>query len=207
MKIELKNIHHSEQLSQETNAFSATLYINNIKAGTATNQGHGGPTDYYSFNERGRQLIKEAEEYCKNLPPEKFRSAGKEYTLDNNLTMYIDNLLYKHLSQKELQKFRRKVDKAMEQSIVVGIPDNSFRTLTFKMPLGMLLVHPNGPNIIKDVIVTKIIPNLKEREQVLNTNIPEKVLQDAGLKSEQYVKPFENHPLKKAIQKKKGRGL
>jgi len=207
MKIELKSIHHSEQLSQETNAFSANLYINEIKAGTATNQGHGGPTDYYGFNERGNQLIREAEEYCKALPPEKFTAGGKEYTIDSTLEIYIDNLLQKHLEQKDLQKFRRQAERAMEKSILVGIPDHSFRTLTFKMPIGILLVHPNGPNILKDVIATKVIPNLKEGELVLNTNIPEKILQDAGLKPERYVKPTETLPLKKTIQKKKGRGL
>lgn len=207
MKIELKNIHHSEPLSQETNAFSATLYINDIKAGTATNQGYGGPTDYYGLNDRGNQLIKEAEAYCKTLPPEKFTAGGKEYTLDSNLEGYIDNLLQKHLEQKDLQKFRRQADRAMEMSILVGIPDHSFRTLTFKMPIDMLLVHPNGPNIIRDVIATKAIPNLKEGELVMNTNIPEKIFQDAGLKQERYVKPTEALPLKKKNQKKKGRGL
>ncbi len=207
MKIELKNIHHSEPLSQETNAFSATLYINDIKAGTATNQGHGGATDYYGLNDRGNQLIREAEAYCKALPPEKFTAGGKEYTLDSNLEGYIDNLLTKHLEQKDLQKFRRQAERAMEMSILVGIPDHSFRTLTFKMPIGMLLVHPNGPNILRDVIATKVIPNFKENEMVLNTNIPEKVFKDAGLKPEQYVKPSETLPLKKTNQKKKGRGI
>jgi hypothetical protein len=207
MKIELKNIHHSEQLSQETNAFSATLYINDIKAGTATNQGHGGPTDYYGLNDRGNQLIREAEEYCKTLPPEKFTVGDKEYTLESNLEGYIDDLLTKHLQQKDLQKFRRQADRAMEKSILVGIPDHSFRTLTFKMPIGMLLVHPNGPNILRDVIATKVIPNFKEGEQILNTNIPEKVFKDAGLTAKQYAIPSETKPLKKNIQKKKGRGI
>lgn len=207
MKIELKNIQHSEALSEETYAFSASLYINDIKAGTASNRGHGGSTDYDALNDRGRQLIREAEDYCKTLPPEKFKSGEREYTIDSNLENYIDNLLTKHLQQKDLQKFRSQADRAMEKSILVGIPNHSFRTLTFKMPIGMLLVHPNGPNILRDVIATKVIPNLKEGEQVLNTNIPENVFKDAGLTPKQYITPSETKPLKKAIQKKKGQGL
>lgn len=207
MKIQLKNIHHSEQLSEETNAFSANLYINGIKAGVASNRGHGGPTDYRALDERGLRLIQEAEEYCKSLPPEKFTVEGKEYTLDSNLENHIDNLLTQYLQQKDLQKFRNKLDKAMEQSIVVGIPDRSFRKLTFKMPIGMLLVHPKGPEVITKVIATKIIPDLKEEDQVLNTNIPEKILRDAGLTSKQYVTPSETKPVKKVEQKKKGHGL
>lgn len=208
MKIELKNIHFSEQLSEETNAFSANLYIDGIKAGTTSNRGHGGPTDYYPVNEKGKQLIKEAEEYCKGLPPEKFEVEGKEYTLDSNLEQFIDNLLNKHLQEKDLQKFRRQMDKAMEQSIVVGVPDQSYSALKFKMPIGMLVVHPNGPNVLKDVITKRVIPNLKEGERILNTNIPEKILQDAGLKAGQYATPEnDNTSLKKIVQKRKGKGI
>jgi hypothetical protein len=207
MKIQLKNIQHSEALSEETNAFSANLYINDIKAGTASNRGHGGPTDYHAFHERGRQLIQEAEEYCKTLPPETFTAGGEEYTLDSNLEGYIDNLLQKHLEQKDLQKFRAKLDKAIQQTIVFGIPDQSYSKLRLKFPVDLILAHPNGKNILTDIIAKRVKPELKEGELVLNTNIPEKILQDAGLKPEQYVKPSENLPLKKTIQRKKGRGI
>ena len=51
MKIELKGIHYSKQLSRETVAFSANLYVNGYKAGTASNQGHGGNTNYWGVSE------------------------------------------------------------------------------------------------------------------------------------------------------------
>jgi len=207
MKIELKNIYHIEQLSEETNAFSASLYINGVKAGTTSNQGHGGPTDYHAYNEKGRELIKQAEEYCKTLPPEKFTAGGEEHSIDMDLELFIDGLLSKHLQEKALQSFRRKIDKAMEQSIVIGVPDQSFKTLRFKMDIGMLLVHPNGPNVLQDVIAKRVIPNLENGEMVLNTNIPEQILKDAGLSPTQYVKPQDTPALKKTQQKKKGRGI
>ena len=46
MKIEIKNIKHSPSLSEETNAFTADIYVNGVKAGSAMNRGHGGCTDY-----------------------------------------------------------------------------------------------------------------------------------------------------------------
>jgi hypothetical protein len=207
MKIELKNIQHSEALSEETNAFSASLYINDIKAGTASNRGHGGPTDYHALNERGRQLIKEAEEYCKTLPPEKFTAGGEEHTLDSNLEVYIDNLLQKHLEQKDLQKFRNKLDKAIQQTIVFGIPDQSYSKLRLKFPVDLILAHPNGKNILTDILIRRVKPELKEGEVILNNNIPESILRNAGFKPEQYVKPSESMSLKKRVQKKKGRRL
>lgn len=100
MKIELKAIHYSEQLSRETAAFSANLYIDGYKAGTASNQGHGGNTSYTPFNEKGKSLIREAEGYCKNLPPEKYTIGGKEHQLDMDLELYIDNLLNSWMKDK-----------------------------------------------------------------------------------------------------------
>jgi len=41
MKIELKNIKHMPSLSEETEAFSANLYINDVKAGIGSNGGRG----------------------------------------------------------------------------------------------------------------------------------------------------------------------
>src|SRR5882672_7853638 len=100
MKIELKNIHFSERLSEETLAFAANLYINGTLAGRASNQGHGGPTDYHGINMKGVELIKEAEAYCKTLPPEKFTVEGKDYSYDMNLEHFIDNLLTSYLQEK-----------------------------------------------------------------------------------------------------------
>ncbi len=187
MKIELKNIHYSERLSEETISFSANLYIDGFKAGVASNQGHGGPTNYYGSNAKGSQLISEAEAYCKALPPEKFTVGSTTYTVLSSLEGHIDNLLSTYLEQKDLQKFRNEINRAMQQGVVTGIPDQSYRVLRFKTPIGELLAHPDGPGVIQNVITTKIKPELQKNEQVLNTNIPEKILQASGLRPGQYV--------------------
>ena len=207
MKIELKNIHFSEQLSQETNAFSANLYINDVKAGAASNHGYGGATDYLPFDDEGRKLIQEAETHCKSLPPEKFTIEGKEYTIDMNLEHYIDNLLNDHLRQKDLQQFRKKVERAGERSIVVGVPDQSFKTLGLKFPVDMLLIHPKGSDILKDILIKRVIPNIKGSEIIMNTNLPEKILKEAGLNEKQYASPRQNPISRKANQKRKGKSI
>jgi hypothetical protein len=207
MKIELKNIHFSQQLSQETNAFSANLYISDVKAGAASNHGYGGATDYLAYQEEGQRLIKEAEDYCKTLPPDKFTIDGKEYSVDMNLEHHIDNLLNEHLRQKDLQQFRNKAKRAGEKSIVVGIPDQSFKTLGLKFPVDMLLIHPKGPDILTDVLMKRIVPNLKEGEIIMNTNIPEKILKQAGLNEKQYAAPQQYETGKKNKQLRKGKGI
>lgn len=208
MKIELKNIHFSEQLSEETNAFSANVYIEGIKAGTASNRGRGGSTTYQADNERGRNLFADAEIYCRLLPPEKSNSDGEDYELKMDLERYIDNLLEKYLHEKELQKFQRKLEKAMDTGIVAGIPNKSFEVWKFQVPIKTVLQHPRGSDIIKNTITKDIIPVLTEGKIIMNTNIPQKLLEEAGLKKSQYAgsdsnattikqkKPENKHPRK-----------
>jgi len=45
--IELKNIKHTAWMSEETHCYQATLYVDGVKWGTVSNQGHGGCDDFY----------------------------------------------------------------------------------------------------------------------------------------------------------------
>ncbi|WP_185212298.1 hypothetical protein [Sphingobacterium mizutaii] len=191
MKIELKSIYHSVQLSEETEAFTANLYINGVHAGYAKNEGHGGNTDYYAKDEKGRELIRQAEEYCKNLPPieypaDKYMDA---FSVNMDLEHYIDDQLYKYIEKKETAKFNAKLNKTMLKGIVYGVPDQSYGAITFNLPIVNVLAHPKGPQTVLQTIKDKILPKLKEGNKLLNTNIPESIIKSAGLKEEQYVKP------------------
>jgi hypothetical protein len=208
MKIELKNIKHSPSLSEETEAFTANIYVDDVLAGFASNRGHGGPTDYDHANEKGRELIKKAEEYCKTLPATHYpASHGMEaFSVDMNLENYIDDLLGKHLDQKILQQFRNKINKVMESAIVVGVPDQSFRPFSFKTPLAQILNHPRGHEILADNIREKVMPALKDGEIILNTNIPTSVYAEAKV-PENLHRPWEKQPAKETKQKKTGKKL
>ena len=66
MNIKLKNVKHAPSLSEETEAFTASLYINGKHAGYAKNAGHGGSTDYYPKDSKGKELIKQAEDHTRS---------------------------------------------------------------------------------------------------------------------------------------------
>ncbi|MCT1525657.1 hypothetical protein [Sphingobacterium hotanense] len=191
MKIELKSIHHSIQLSEETEAFTANLYINGVHAGYAKNEGHGGDTHYQAKDEKGRELIRQAEEHCKILPPIEYPPDNymEAFSIDMNLEHYIDDLLNKYLEKKETAKFNAKLDNSMLKGIVYGVPNQSFGAISFNLPLGQVLAHPKGPQTVVQTITDKILPKLTDGNKLLNTNIPESITKAAGLKEEQYVKP------------------
>lgn len=63
MKIEIKNLKINKRMSEETNCFSATLYLDGVKRGEVYNHGHGGCNIYSD-----RKAQDELEAYAKSLP-------------------------------------------------------------------------------------------------------------------------------------------
>jgi hypothetical protein len=95
MMIEIKNVVYSERLSEETAAFSATIYINGKKRGDAKNAGHGGMTMIFP-----RELAEEIEAHAKSLPQTKIHGMLMQPTADT----VIDNLLFDHLMRRNLKR-------------------------------------------------------------------------------------------------------
>lgn len=186
MNIELKNIKHFPSLSQETEAFTASLYINGKHAGYAENTGHGGETNYYDKDAKGKELIKQAEEYVKSFkkPDDRFINLALEEK--------INDLLYDHLQKKDFEKFNKKLAKITDYGIAYGIPNHSYSYFTFNHTMEKFLSNIKGIEHIKNLIRDKIIPKLETDKIVLNTNIPEKILLESGLKKGQYAQPQTN---------------
>ena len=65
--IQLKNVKIAWNMSEETTAFTATLYIDGAKAAHVKNEGTGGDNHPRFID---RELEKEFHEFCKSLPPE-----------------------------------------------------------------------------------------------------------------------------------------
>lgn len=67
----------------------------------------------------------------------------------------------------------------------------------------------SGDSVLTDVIKEKVISNMNENERILNVNIPEKVLKNAGLSKNQYMHPNdEMHKTKmQKLTHKKGKTL
>lgn len=61
VKIELKGVKLFAELSEETTAFFCTVYVNGVKAFTASNDGKGGANRYdlVKLTDRHRDLLKQ----------------------------------------------------------------------------------------------------------------------------------------------------
>ena len=176
MKIELRNVKINLTFSEETIMFKADIVINGIVAGEAENDGHGGSTFYSaktydvkkqkflpdSERERNKELIRQADEFCRTLPPIRVEEYDFEYNM--NLEHFIDNLIDEEVNKKE----QKKLEKKMETTIMWGIPNGySYSQVKLKIPLASV------PLVQLQSLVNKYKNQLKKGEVFLNTNFDE----------------------------------
>lgn len=162
MKIELKNVKFSEHLSEETNAFTANLYVNGKKCGYVRNDGCGGDTMVQNYDGTTRNLFHECEEYCKTLPPRTYKFNGKTHEYPANIENFVDDLFEDWLKQKELKKLEKK----MVDSLLWGVPNgSSYHQIKFKIPLTQI------DRVKLQGYINKYKGEFKENEIFLNTNL------------------------------------
>jgi hypothetical protein len=168
MKIEIKNFKHFPSLSEETYCFTASIVINGVKCGNAKNNGFGGCTDIYSdYTDKGRELIKQAEEYCKNLPPYHVSEFG---TTDMNLEFFIDDLVHAAVMEKAKKQDQKRLIKKTEKAVLYG-NDSEYYTLTFKISVSDFIAK--YPQTLKKHILEFTKKHEGKGYRILNTNIPE----------------------------------
>jgi hypothetical protein len=98
MKIELKNVKHMESLSEETNCYSASLYVDGKKIGDVSNQGQGGPDMFHG----DREAYEKADAWIKaNKPPYESSFGGDPLEMD--MELYCGELLTNWLITKDLK--------------------------------------------------------------------------------------------------------
>lgn len=95
MKIEIKNIKHYESMSEETNCFQATIYIDGKRAGEASNRGYGDP-----INITPHELHKVINKYASTLPPLDYEGMQ----IEQDAEIIIGNLLNDWLLSQDLKK-------------------------------------------------------------------------------------------------------
>lgn len=172
MKIEIKNVKINLTFSEETIMFKADLAINGIIVGEAKNDGRGGNTFYEekkydvkkqeffsdAIRNRNKDLIKQAEDFCKSLPPYQ----GSDFTLDMDLEFFIDNLIDDEIAKKEQKKFEKK----MIDRIMWGVPKGvSYKEIQFKVHLSQL------PKDKLQEYIDKYKKGFVKGEVFLNTNL------------------------------------
>jgi|JFJP01.1.fsa_nt_gi copper chaperone CopZ len=164
MKIELKRISFNERMSEETNCFSADLYIDGKKVGSCKNDGRGGCTNYGGNSTADYDIIKEAEAYCKTLP--KVKSSFDNFEFEQSLESVIDELLEEYLKAKE----KSKVQKLMEKAILWGVPDSGrYTMIKYNIPLS----HVANVRLkkLQETVDAIKIKHCAGNVQILNTNL------------------------------------
>ena len=173
MKLELKNVKINEAFSEETLMFKADLFVNGKKVGYASNDGHGGCTSYNAYENQREELAK-AEAYALTLPSTTAEFGGKDYVFKSTLESWIDDTVSKLFDAKELVKFQKKIEKACENYIVWGVPNElSFQKWGFKQKfvLANLYKTIKGKEAI-DRMVAKVKAEMQPNEVIFNKNIP-----------------------------------
>ena len=165
MKIELKNLKHYEAMSDETNSFSAKLCVDGKIAALCKDDGRGGCIDFLSVD---HELLKKTEDYCKTLPQTIYaEGTPQEFKLDMTLDLFVGDLVEKSLREKELAKFRKRMEKDCINAICYG-NETSYRSVYWKnYTITQMLGTPVG-----NAMIQKKVDELKERgETILNTNL------------------------------------
>lgn len=109
IKVELKNVKYSESLSEETHAYTATIYVDGKKAGSAKNNGHGGETDIWWDD---KQAASKVSEMVDGLPMVETdfadsKDPSKKWSYKQRVDGYIDSLLVEFLEAKDLKRLLR----------------------------------------------------------------------------------------------------
>ena len=96
MNIELKKIDYSARLSEETMCFKAEIWVDGVKAGTASCHGHGDPVLISP-----RNLVELMNNHAKTLPRREF---GEGHSLEMDAEMIVNGLMDDWLIMKDMKK-------------------------------------------------------------------------------------------------------
>jgi hypothetical protein len=100
MKIELKNIKHAAFASQETECFTATVYIDGQRCGEVSNEGHGGCNSYHPHD-----LHDKLNAYAATLPDVDVPTSGpKPLTIKQDADILVGDILADELERRQLKR-------------------------------------------------------------------------------------------------------
>jgi len=195
MKIELKSIKTYPALSEETTAYSATVYIDGKRAFAAKNDGRGGSDSFSPFKASGYKLIQEAEEYAATLPDKVFPpnpdiEGDEEYVTEMDLDLLIGEIISKFDHEKHLKSKAVSIYKK-----VIFIEQGELRSFKsayreemdlegFKKALpsdGAILLSGLSKELVMDII-KQLVDGEGDREDHIDTAL--ELLEKAGVKPE-----------------------
>lgn len=209
MKIELKSIDYNKSLSETAYCFAAKMYVDGKYVADVRNRGRGIVNDFDPCKKEDREVLKEAEQFCASElgnPRVKKDDLGAYL----NLSEYSDKMVLDYLNRKEDLRVQRDIDRQTKSGLVYGNPKGEYYIIAFEMPIATIISLPRGIDVLKGKIERQVVPHIKKGDRLLNTNIPEQVLKDAGLKPEQYTLPApieQKQATARALRKTKGKSV
>jgi len=156
MKIELKNVKHSEFASHETHCFEASVYINGKRSGTVSNDGQGGCNMYHPAT-----LEAIITQYAHTLPALTYESACEVHSMIQDADCVIGDLMNAWL-------FTRDLKQALDKRILFINQDGELRqtkTITPKAKLNIFLASPD--HYLKTLNASKVL-NLLPFDEALS---------------------------------------
>lgn len=114
--VELRKFKHSPSLSQETEAFTADLYLDGRKAAHVSNHGTGGSNSIHFILGADREDFKE---FLKAQPPEP-NPYDPQKPFEMNEDLFIGLLVEKLLKEKEEQKQAKRFEKLAVKARLSG---------------------------------------------------------------------------------------
>lgn len=108
MKLELRNIKHSEFASEETHCYQARVYVNGKPCITVGNDGHGG-SDYQHAIKGAPHTVREINDWCKaNFPKRSYDfGEGQRGEYDTDLEVWCHERVADFLIAGDLRKALR----------------------------------------------------------------------------------------------------
>ena len=112
MKLELKNIKHTEWASEETNCYQASVYLDGKPLAIVDNDGKGGcdrQNEHPSFKRENFRkdffdVMKDIDAYFEGLPKKKY----DDFELDMDLELWCGEQVTRWMYAKELKRHLKK---------------------------------------------------------------------------------------------------
>lgn len=162
-KVELRKIHVDTRMSEETNCYSAELFVNDKKVGIVSNHGHGGCDDQHIDSKSGWTVEKLDAECKANYPA----TDMSQFTIKGapmedspaDLESVCGNLIDRHLT---LKSHRRAMSSKV---LVLGDKKGEVRSFSWKGVKKTTQAHIDGILKSHPEFAGKVL-NLMNDEQI-----------------------------------------
>ena len=149
MKIEIKNLKHSEFASHETNCFEASVYVDGKRIGVVSNDGQGGCNSYSHPHSTWAPI----EDYAKTLPPIKYTLIKDGVSTEVDLPIDMDSVIGDLVTDA---LYARDLKRAMTSKIIFINAGGEVMETT-KMDKGTMANWLSRPELMDKLKATKVL--------------------------------------------------